>query len=90
MIYIFFLYQLSFQRIMHNDISQAQLTQRGGKKKKKKKHVEGDSVEVEEEEEDGVDEEGILQQQQELDEERNRILNDQHMIEEVRETHIQV
>ncbi|KAG7155446.1 kinesin-like protein KIF3B isoform X2 [Homarus americanus] len=59
----------------------AQLTQRGGKKKKKKKHEEGDVDEEEEEDEEGgVDEESILQQQEELDEERNRILNDQHMI----------
>lgn len=62
---------------------QAQLTQRGGKKKKKKKQAEGDVDEAEEEEESGVDMETILQQEKEMEEERNRIQNDQHMIEEV-------
>lgn len=62
---------------------QAQLTQRGGKKKKKKKQAEGDVDEAEEEEESSVDMETILQQEKDLEDERNRIQNDQHMIEEV-------
>nr|AIN36848.1 KIF3B [Eriocheir sinensis] len=74
----------------------AQLKQRGGRKKKKKKRPDGEEEDEEgeeEEEEEGGEEEGveaadILHQQRELDEERNRILNDQHMIAEEKERYL--
>nr|XP_027224336.1 kinesin-II 95 kDa subunit-like [Penaeus vannamei]XP_027224340.1 kinesin-II 95 kDa subunit-like [Penaeus vannamei] len=66
----------------------AQLTQRGGKKKKKKKQAEGDVDEAEEEEESSVDMETILQQEKDLEDERNRIQNDQHMIEEEKQQYL--
>lgn len=66
----------------------AQLSQRGGKNKKKKKKQSDDDDDEDEEEEQGVDPEVILQQEQELEEEKNRVLNDQHMIEEEKERYL--
>ncbi|XP_076066505.1 kinesin-like protein KIF3B isoform X2 [Oratosquilla oratoria] len=60
----------------------AQLTQRTGKKKKKKKKRE---EEDEEEEEEQVDESSILEQEKLFEEERNKILSNQHMIAEEKE-----
>ena len=70
---------------------QSQLSQREVRKKKKKTprvrsggQVEGQGEEEEEEEEEGPDETSNLEQEKQgLEEERQRILNDQHMIEEV-------
>ncbi|XP_066968365.1 kinesin-like protein KIF3B isoform X1 [Macrobrachium rosenbergii] len=60
----------------------AQLSQKGVKKKKKKKATDEGEEEEEEEEEEDADSEALLQQERELEVEKDRILNDQHMIEE--------
>ena len=54
-----------------------------GKKKRKKKSPKVSDEVVEEEEEEAVEELDLVRQQKALEDERQRILSDQHMIEEV-------